>query len=263
MTDRPSVTATEPASAPMKHLTILECPVVYAAENDQALASKDMLPRFGVTAGLESQHMRVLDTRITSVCIWTDEASAKRYFGDDLDREGRGDLGRPVPDPVRVDRYRLRRLIRWRTRPASTPGIRPRLGPAAPRPRPRDVFRAENVETDFADCEELSDFCGLPASRLCLFRPERLVVHELLVRVMADLSIPLGSVYADLGVNFRRIVTTILREGIEAHGPAIRDELQAIRHEAEACSATRSRSCSMGRRRLSHPTGPAAVGSTV
>jgi hypothetical protein len=83
MTDRPHVTATEPASAPMKHLTILECPVVYSAENDQALASKDMLPRFGVTAGLESQHVRVLDTRITSVCIWTSEAAAQRYFGED------------------------------------------------------------------------------------------------------------------------------------------------------------------------------------
>ena len=83
MTDRPHEMATEPASAPMKHLTILECPVVYSAENDRALASKDMLPRFGVTAGLESQHMRVQDTRITSVCIWTNEAAAKQYFGQD------------------------------------------------------------------------------------------------------------------------------------------------------------------------------------
>lgn len=83
MSERPRETATEPASTPMKYLTILECPVVYAAENDHALASKDMLPRFGVTAGLESQHVRVLDTRITSVCIWTSEFFAKRYFGKD------------------------------------------------------------------------------------------------------------------------------------------------------------------------------------
>ena len=83
MTDRPHETATEPASASMKYLTSLEGPVVYAAENDHALASKDMLPRFGVTSGLESQHVRVLDARITSVCIWTSEFCAKKFFGKD------------------------------------------------------------------------------------------------------------------------------------------------------------------------------------
>ena len=95
------------------------------------------------------------------------------------------------------------------------------------------VFRDENTETCFAESEELSDVCGIPASRLTQFRAERLVVHELLVRVMADLSIPLGTVYADLGVNFRRIVATIWRAGIEGHLPEIRDALRAIREEAD------------------------------
>ena len=95
------------------------------------------------------------------------------------------------------------------------------------------VFRDGNVETSYAESEELSDFCGMPASRLSLFRADRLAAHELLVRVMADLSIPLGAVYADLGVNFRRIVATIWREGIEAELPAIREELHRIRSEAD------------------------------
>lgn len=111
----------------------------------------------------------------------------------------------------------------------------PGLGSGLPRHiRPlATVFRPENVETRFAESEELRDVCGIQASRLSLFRAERLVVHELLVRVMADLSIPLGAVYADLGVNFRRMVGTIWREGLEAHLPEIRDELAAIRHEAD------------------------------
>ena len=96
------------------------------------------------------------------------------------------------------------------------------------------VFRPENAETAFAESEELSDVCGIPASRLSLFRAERLVVHELLVRVMADLSIPLGTVYADLGVNFRRMVATIRREGLDARLPEIRAELDTIRAEADA-----------------------------
>lgn len=115
------------------------------------------------------------------------------------------------------------------------------------------VYRPENAETSFAESEELSDVCGMPASRLCLFRAERLVVHELLVRVMADLSIPLGAVYADLGVNFRRIVATIWREGIEAHLPEIRDELRAIRDEADALLR---REIAI---RLDHPSSPAVA----
>ena len=35
-------------------------------------------------------------------------------------------------------------------------------------------------------------------------------MHEVLVRVMADLSVPDGKVYEDLGINFRRMVGTIL-----------------------------------------------------
>ncbi len=95
------------------------------------------------------------------------------------------------------------------------------------------VFRPENVETTLAESDELSDLCGLPATRLCLFRAERLAAHEVLVRVMADLSIPMGSVYADLGVNFRHIVATVLRDGIEPHRTAIRQILDGVRAKAE------------------------------
>ncbi|GJE54798.1 MULTISPECIES: hypothetical protein [Methylobacterium] len=96
------------------------------------------------------------------------------------------------------------------------------------------VFRPENVENTFAEIHELSDFSGLPATQLALFRPERLVVHEVLIRVMADLSVPLGSVYADLGVNTRRIAATILRDGVAARLPQITELLASIRTRANA-----------------------------
>ncbi|WP_426218413.1 hypothetical protein [Methylobacterium sp. NFXW15] len=99
MSERPHDPVTEPASAPMKYLTIVECPVVYPAENEHALASKDMLPRFGVTSGLESQHVRVLDERITSVCIWASEFLAKRYFGKDWSEKA---------DAIWGDQYQIR-----------------------------------------------------------------------------------------------------------------------------------------------------------
>ena len=41
-------------------------------------------------------------------------------------------------------------------------------------------------------------------------RPERLVLHELLVRVTADLSVPDGSRIEDLGINFREMTGRLL-----------------------------------------------------
>ncbi|GJE26379.1 zeta toxin family protein [Methylobacterium organophilum] len=112
--------------------------------------------------------------------------------------------------------------------PGLVPGIPRAFLPLA------TVFRPENVETTLSETFELSDACGLPATQLALFRPERLVVHEVLIRVMADLSVPVGEVYADLGLNFRRMVATILSEGIAAQMPALLKLLAAIRDEAAA-----------------------------
>ncbi|NEU12675.1 hypothetical protein G3T14_11060 [Methylobacterium sp. BTF04] len=99
------------------------------------------------------------------------------------------------------------------------------------------VFRDENVETRIADAREMSDVCGLPLTQLVRFRPERLVIHEVLIRVMADLSVPVGQTYGDLGVNFRAIVATILRDGIAAHQDEIAALLDRTRNEAAALLA--------------------------
>ena len=64
------------------------------------------------------------------------------------------------------------------------------------------MFRPENVFTNIETASELSDFTGLPIQQLIFFRPERLIVHELLIRVSADIFVSDGSKYEDLGVNF-------------------------------------------------------------
>ncbi len=112
------------------------------------------------------------------------------------------------------------------------PGVRSDL-PAAFLPL-ITVYRPEHVETPLRDALELSDLCGLPARQLVRFRARRLVVHEVLIRVMSDLSVPVGAVYADLGVNFRAIVATILREGIEPRLGAVEATLAEIRTAADA-----------------------------
>src|SRR5437763_15892121 len=72
------------------------------------------------------------------------------------------------------------------------------------------VFRPENVLTDYARVRELRDFTGLDESELVAFRPDRLALHEVLVRVTADMSVPDGPRIGELGINFRKIIVTIL-----------------------------------------------------
>lgn len=96
------------------------------------------------------------------------------------------------------------------------------------------VFRIENVETSLADAFEMSDVSGLPLTQLVVFRAERLMIHEVLIRVMADLFVPMGQTYGDLGVNFRAMVSTILQDGLAAHAPQIATRLAALRAEAAA-----------------------------
>jgi len=72
------------------------------------------------------------------------------------------------------------------------------------------IFRPENVFTGFDEAHELAHLTGLPVEDLVVFRPERLAVHEVLIRVTADLSVPDGPRVEDLGISFRRMTETIL-----------------------------------------------------
>ena len=66
----------------MKYLSVIECPVVFPGENAFAMSSIDMLPRAGVTPGLESRHVRVLGGRIIAVCLWKNPASGQHFFDE-------------------------------------------------------------------------------------------------------------------------------------------------------------------------------------
>jgi hypothetical protein len=71
------------------------------------------------------------------------------------------------------------------------------------------IFRAENTFTRIEKARELRDLTGLPLAELAAFRPRRLALHELLIRVTADFSVPEGPRTEDLGINFRKIVSRI------------------------------------------------------
>jgi len=77
------------------------------------------------------------------------------------------------------------------------------------------IFRPENAFTSVTDAEELRDLTGLELSELATFRPQRLALHELLVRVTADFSVPDGSKIEDLGINFRQMTRALLARHVD------------------------------------------------
>jgi hypothetical protein len=77
------------------------------------------------------------------------------------------------------------------------------------------IFRSENVFNDLASVTEMQDFTGLERRQLVVFRPQRLVLHELLIRVMADVSVNDGARIEDLGINFRHMTDAILTRYVE------------------------------------------------
>ena len=96
------------------------------------------------------------------------------------------------------------------------------------------MFRPENVFTTIETANELSGFTGLPIQQLICFRPERLVVHELLIRVSADIFVSDGSRYEDLGNNFRAVVARILEHYIEPDIGEIVERFEQLRRDCEA-----------------------------
>lgn len=91
------------------------------------------------------------------------------------------------------------------------------------------VYRPEYVTTTLRQARELADLTGLPMEELVAFRPERLVVHELLTRVTADFSVEDGQKTEDLGINFRRMTEVILTRHIAPHMAQIREAHEVLR----------------------------------
>jgi hypothetical protein len=73
-----------------------------------------------------------------------------------------------------------------------------------------DDLAARKCVDRLAAAEELHSLTGFGLSELVVFRPQRLALHELLIRVTADFAVPDGSHIGDLGINFRRIASRIL-----------------------------------------------------
>jgi hypothetical protein len=93
------------------------------------------------------------------------------------------------------------------------------------------IFRPENVFTSFAAATEMQGLTGFSPSELVAFRPERLALHELLIRVTADFAVPDGSRIGDLGINFREIAGVLLARYVVPEMDAINAAYDRTRRE--------------------------------
>ncbi|MGF7211294.1 hypothetical protein GGE65_005911 [Skermanella aerolata] len=97
------------------------------------------------------------------------------------------------------------------------------------------IFRPENVFHDLTRAMELRDVTGLPLEVLAIFRPERLTLHELLVRVTADYEIPdpEDASVGSLGLNLRRMAQTLSERAVDPNRSEIDELYKRTRSDLE------------------------------
>lgn len=93
------------------------------------------------------------------------------------------------------------------------------------------LYRPENSEIDCAAAKEAAEFCGLKPHEMVAFKVSRLVVHELLIRVTADLFVPDGPSYEQLGLNLRRMAGQILSKHIQPEMDTLEQKFAALKRD--------------------------------
>ncbi len=95
------------------------------------------------------------------------------------------------------------------------------------------LYRPDNSDVNYRDAKEAANYCGMKPRDMAALRVSRLVVHELLIRVTANLFVPDGPNYAELGLNLRGMADTILRNGITPQMASLDAKFATLRREVE------------------------------
>ncbi len=95
------------------------------------------------------------------------------------------------------------------------------------------IYNPENVFTRLSEVYELAAETGLSPEELVSFRPHRLALHELIVRVTADIVVLEGEHEEDLGINFRCIAHIIFNKYIIPKLIQIEHDFESMRRRIE------------------------------
>ena len=79
------------------------------------------------------------------------------------------------------------------------------------------IYHPANVSSSIDEVNQLALETGLSPEELVVFKPDRLALHELIVRITANIVILEGRHEEDLGVNFRQVVHRIMEGYLTPH----------------------------------------------
>ncbi|MFT5502300.1 MAG: hypothetical protein ACI845_002710 [Gammaproteobacteria bacterium] len=77
------------------------------------------------------------------------------------------------------------------------------------------IYQSGTTNNRFEDISELSRQTGLSPEELVEFPPSRLALHEVMIRVTADIFVREGDTEENLGINFRKIANTMMSDYVE------------------------------------------------
>ncbi len=133
--------------------------------------------------------------------------------------------------------------------PGLSSTIKPRLMPRA------TIYDPANGLVSWAEARDLAEATGLKPQELAAYRPERLLLHHVMIRVTAETHVPDGPSYADLGINLRSMATEIYAMEIAPRLPDLRREFDDARDRARAVIREALEDRIFGCRPVAEPTG--------
>jgi len=96
------------------------------------------------------------------------------------------------------------------------------------------IYDSKNVSSNIDAIAQLAKETGLSPEELVVFKPERLALHELIVRVTADIVVLEGEHEEDLGIRFRGIANRIMDIYLLPHLPEFDSTFQALYQQAQS-----------------------------
>ena len=96
------------------------------------------------------------------------------------------------------------------------------------------IYDSKNVSSSIDEINALAQETGLSPEELVVFRPDRLALHELIVRVTADIVVLEGEHEEDLGIRFRSIANKIMDACLVPHLPEFDLTFQALYKKARS-----------------------------
>jgi len=114
---------------------------------------------------------------------------------------------------------------------AWNPGIESEIPPAYR--ELETIYNPANAFTTLAEVNELAAETGISPEELISFRPHRLVLHELIVRITADIVVLEGEYEEDLGINFRTIARKIFSKYVIPNLMQIEHSFETMRTKIE------------------------------